>query len=147
MNGILSTNRFLSTESSFILIHSNKYFRVTLVRALIIEWSSYESLTRCDFWFECCLQFFFFLEIEYLLFKECIKIRGEYRTRFFVLFCFLPSPWRAPGQYKNQKRVLPYRTGHQDRLSCAQLWWAFLVLSCPVLLLTFVLEGGRTGPK
>ena len=58
--------------------------------------------------------------------------RGEHRTRFFVLSCFLPWSWRAAGQDKNQKRVLSYRTGHQDtRTAC-------LVLSsdehfCPVL--------------
>ena len=36
--------------------------------------------------------------------------RGEHRTRFFVLSCFLSSSWRAAGQDKNQKRVLSYRT-------------------------------------
>ena len=38
-----------------------------------------------------------------------------------ALSCFLPSSWRAAGQDNNKKRVLSYRTGHQDRLSCAQL--------------------------
>ena len=38
-----------------------------------------------------------------------------------ALSCFLPSFWWATGQDKNKKRVLSYRTGHQDRLSCAQL--------------------------
>ena len=43
-----------------------------------------------------------------------VRCRGEHRTRFFDLSCFLPSSWRASGQDKNQKCVLSYRTG-QDR--------------------------------
>ena len=40
-----------------------------------------------------------------------------------ALSCFLPSSWRVAGQDKNKKTrpVLQDRTGHQDRLSCAQL--------------------------
>ena len=46
--------------------------------------------------------------------ENCFSTGDEYRTRFFVLSCpvLLPTFVVAGG-----------RTGHQDRLFCAQLWY------------------------
>ena len=101
-----------------------------------------------------------------------VRVRGEHRTRFFVLSCFLPS-WQDRTKTKNASCpvfssdehflscpafylrpvlcsalmsifcpvllpsfVLSYRTRHQDRLSCAQLWFEFGSVRFPALMCT-----------
>ena len=72
------------------------------------------------------------------------QIRGEHRTRFFVLSCFLPSSWRTcrTGQKPKMRPVLQDRTPGPPVLCLA-----LMSTGCPVLLPTFVLAGGRTGQK
>ena len=50
-----------------------------------------------------------------------------------ALSCFLPSSWRAAGQDKNQKRVLPYRTGQDRTPGPPVLCSALMSIFCPVL--------------
>ena len=62
----------------------------------------------------------------------CVPTRGEHRTRFFALSCFLLSSWRASGQD---------RTEHQDtRTACPVLSSDEHFLSCPA---SYLRPGGR----
>ena len=77
--------------------------------------------------------------------KKVCMIRGEHRTRFFVLSCpiLLPTFVLASGRTGQKPKTRPVQ---QDRTPGSPvLCSALMSTGCPVLLPTFVLADDRTG--